>query len=88
LRLKGWGKAGKFRAIYDIILVFEYILNELEALVLRYTDVNFNAHPEAPEDYLAIDLKEAWRKATDYYVELNQFLAHYAAMCLYPFYKF
>jgi hypothetical protein len=59
LRLEGRGKAGNFGAIYEIILVFEYLLNELESLILPYTNVDFNAHPEVPEDHLVIDPKAA-----------------------------
>jgi hypothetical protein len=88
LRLEGRGKAGNFGAIYEVILVFEYLLNELESLVLPYTDVDFNVHPEAPEDHLVINLKAAWRKANEYYGKLDQSPAYYTAVCLHPYYKF
>jgi hypothetical protein len=88
VRLEGRGKAGKFRAIYKIILVFEYLLNELETLLLLYSNVDFNAHADAPEDHLTIDLKAAWRKANKYYVKLNRSPAYYAAVCLHLYYKF
>jgi hypothetical protein len=71
LRLEGRGKAGKFSAIYKIIPVFEYILNALESLALPYAHVDFDSHPKAPEDYLAINLKAAWRKANTYYKKLD-----------------
>jgi hypothetical protein len=58
-RLEGRGKAGKFGAIYEIIPVFEYLLNELETLLLPYSNVDFNAHADAPEDHLTINLKAA-----------------------------
>jgi hypothetical protein len=88
LRLEGRGKAGNFGAIYEIILVFEYLLNELESLILPYTNVDFNAHPEVPEDHLVINPKAAWRKANEYYSKLDQSPAYYTAVCLHPYYKF
>jgi hypothetical protein len=87
-RLKGRSKGGKFDAIYEIIPVFEYLLNALESLALLYAHVDFDTHPEAPEDHLAINLKAAWRKANTYYEKLDQSLACYAAVCLHPYYKF
>jgi hypothetical protein len=88
LRLEGRGKAGKFGAIYEIVPVFGYILNALKSLALPYAYVDFNSHPEAPEDHLAINLKAAWRKANTYYEKLNQSPAYYAAICLHPYYTF
>jgi hypothetical protein len=87
-RLEGRGKSGKFGAIYEIIPVFEYLLTSLETLALPYSYVDYNAHLEAPEDHLAINLKAAWRKANDYYNKLDQSPAYYAAVCLHPYYKF
>jgi hypothetical protein len=58
-RLKGRGKEGKFRAIYKIIPVFEYLLRELETRCNLYEYVDFNAHPKAPKDYLTINLRAA-----------------------------
>ncbi|KAG9384238.1 Dimer-Tnp-hAT domain containing protein [Pyrenophora tritici-repentis] len=87
-RLEGRGKGGNFGAIYETIPVFEYLLSSLEALTLPYAHVNFNAHPEAPEDHLAINLKAAWRKANDYYDKLDRSPAYYAAVCLHLYYKF
>lgn len=87
-RLKGRGKAGNFSAIYEIILVFKYLLAALEALVKPFKHVNFNAYAKAPEDHLAINLKAAWRKANEYYSKLNDSPAYYAAVCLYLYYKF
>ncbi|PZD27989.1 hypothetical protein A1F96_06269 [Pyrenophora tritici-repentis] len=87
-RLEGRGKSGNFGAIYETIPVFEYLLSSLEALTLPYAHVNFNAHPEAPEDHLAINLKAAWRKANDYYDKLDRSPVYYAAVCLHLYYKF
>ncbi|KAI2475192.1 hypothetical protein Ptr902_13390 [Pyrenophora tritici-repentis] len=58
LRLEGRGKAGRFGAIYEVIPVFEYLLNEYEARVKSYEHVDYEA-ANAPEDHLAINLRAA-----------------------------
>ena len=58
-RLKGRGKSGKHGAIYEVIPVFEYLLGELETRCQQYDHVDFDAHPKAPKDHLAINLKAA-----------------------------
>jgi hypothetical protein len=50
--LKARGKHGSFRAIYKVILVFEYIIRACEAILRTYDYVDFNAYPKALEDYL------------------------------------
>ncbi|KAA8611875.1 hypothetical protein PtrV1_13751 [Pyrenophora tritici-repentis] len=66
-RLEGRGKVGSFGAIYEVLPVFEYILRNLEELAQPWIDVDFNAHNEAPEDHLHINLRAAWNKADAYY---------------------
>jgi hypothetical protein len=83
-RLKGRGKLGKYGAIYKVIPVFEYLLGELKTRYKQYSNVDFEAHPKAPEDYLAINLYSAWMKANDYYGKLDKSPVYYAACCLYP----
>jgi hypothetical protein len=87
-RLEGRGKMGKFGALYEIIPVFEYLLNALESSAKPFEQVNFNAHAEAPEDHLVINLKAAWRKANDYYTKLDDSPAYYASVCLHPYYNY
>ncbi|KAI0569801.1 hypothetical protein Alg130_11492, partial [Pyrenophora tritici-repentis] len=58
-RLKGRGKQGGFRAITEIILVFEWLFNYYEDRLKSYEDVNYNAHDEAPKDHFAINLNTA-----------------------------
>jgi hypothetical protein len=50
-RLEGRGKhyGSNFGAIYEIIPVFEYLLDPLEKLAEPYANVVFDAHEEAPE---------------------------------------
>jgi hypothetical protein len=87
-RLEGCGKSGKYSAIYKIIPVFNYLPGALESRYRQYEHVNFDAHYEAPEDHLAINLKAAWVKANSYYLKLDESLVYYAACCLYPQYKY
>jgi hypothetical protein len=86
-RLEGRGKSGKFGAIYEVIPVFEFLLCELETRCNQYKHVDYNAHAEAPEDQLAINLRAAWRKANEYYSKLDDSPAYYTAVCLHPYYK-
>lgn len=65
------GRTGKFGAVYEVISVMEYVLSSLETRAHPYSLVDFNAHAEALEDYLAINLRAAWRKADGYYNKLD-----------------
>ena len=47
----------------------------------------YNAHDEAPEDHLAINLRAAWAKISAYYAKLDDSPAYYAATILHPYYK-
>jgi hypothetical protein len=58
-RLKGRGETGKFSALYEIILVFKYLLRSLKNSAKPFKHVNFNAHAKAPKDYLIINLRAA-----------------------------
>ena len=93
-RLEGRGKdaegrvgGGHYGAIAEVIPVFEYILTYYEQRVEAYEAVDYNAHDEAPEDHLAINLRAAWAKASDYYNKLDLSPAYYAATLLHPRYK-
>jgi hypothetical protein len=58
-RLEGRGKSGKYGAIFEVIPVFEYLLGELKSRFNLYKHVDFNAHAEAPEDHVAINVRAA-----------------------------
>ncbi|KAI0569426.1 hypothetical protein Alg130_11650 [Pyrenophora tritici-repentis] len=57
---------------------------QLEDQARPFEQVDFNAHPEAPEDHLKVNLLAAWAKANDYYTKLDASPAYYAAVCLHP----
>ncbi|KAH4819610.1 hypothetical protein HBH61_025550 [Parastagonospora nodorum] len=56
--LKGCSKCSKFRAIYKIILQFKAILKAYKTILKTFKQVNYNK-PNAPKDYLAINLRAA-----------------------------
>ena len=89
-RLEGRGKhhSSNFGAIYEVLPVFEYLLDQLEKLAEPYADVVFDAHEEAPEDHLHINLRNAWVKAEEYYRKLDDSPVYYAATCHNPYYKY
>jgi hypothetical protein len=67
--------------------VFEYLLSYYEQRVNSYAAVNCNAHPEAPEDQLATNLRAAWAKADEYYSKLDNSPAYCVAIILHLYYK-
>jgi hypothetical protein len=87
-RLEGRSKSGSFRAIAEIILIFEYLLTYYEQRVNAYEAVNYNKHNKLPKDYIAINLRAAWQKADNYYSKLDDSPAYYAATILHPMYKY
>jgi hypothetical protein len=58
-RLEGRCKSGQYGAIYEVIPIFEYLLTYYEDRVKQHKAVDYNAHNEAPEDHLAINLRAA-----------------------------
>ena len=55
--------------------------------VKAYEAVDYNAHDKAPKDYLAINLRAAWAKISEYYAKLDNSPAYYTATILYLYYK-
>jgi hypothetical protein len=86
-QLEGRGKGGQYGAIYEVIPVYEYVLSYYEQRVIAYNDVDYNAATDAPKDHLAINLRAAWAKASDYDTKLDASPAYYAATILRPYYK-
>jgi hypothetical protein len=87
-RLEGRSRQGKYGSIAEIIPVFEYLLSVLESRLQSYKDVIHDAHEEAPEDHLAINLRAAIVKTREYYNKFDLSPAYYAAIILYPRYKY
>ncbi|KAI1685866.1 hypothetical protein KJE20_03831 [Pyrenophora tritici-repentis] len=86
-RLEGRGASSAYGAIAKVIPVFKYLLKEYEDRVATYKAVDYNAHNEALEDHLEINLRAARTKLCEYYSKLNDSLVYYAATILYPRYK-
>jgi hypothetical protein len=57
-RLEGRGKAGRFGAIYEVIPVFEYLLESLKERIRGFDCVDFE-QPNALEDHFVINTKAA-----------------------------
>jgi hypothetical protein len=51
-RLEGRSKSGRFSAIYEVIPVFEYLLDAFKEHVRPFEDVDYEQY-DAPEDHLA-----------------------------------
>ncbi|KAI0568009.1 hypothetical protein Alg130_12377, partial [Pyrenophora tritici-repentis] len=85
-RFEGRGEYS-FGAIAEVIPTFEFLLTQLEARLLYYDCVVHDAHDEAPEDHLPINLRAALLKANEYYAKLDDSPAYYAATILHPRYK-
>ena len=60
-RLEGRGRSGRFGAIYEVIPVFEYLLEQFEERVKGLERVNY-ALGDALEDYILINSRAAWLK--------------------------
>jgi hypothetical protein len=56
--LEGRGKHGRHRAIWEVLVTFEWLLDELEALKDRLKDVDYD-DPAAPKDYLKLNVNLA-----------------------------
>jgi hypothetical protein len=86
-RLKGYSNNSGFRAVTEIILVFEYLLTAYEDRLQQYESVIYDEHDESPEDYIVINLCTALLKLNKYYNKLDLSPAYYAATILHPRYK-
>ncbi|KAF3031145.1 hypothetical protein E8E12_000964 [Didymella heteroderae] len=85
-RLQGRGKAGTYGALYEVIPVFESIIAELNTRILLFSVVDYEPS-EALEDYIAINVRAARKKAAIYLSKLLKVLVYYAATALHPRYK-
>ena len=59
--LEGRGGAGSCGAIWEVLPTFDYLIQQLEALQVRFEEVDFEDR-DAPEDHLLINLKAALKK--------------------------
>ena len=85
-RLQGRGKAGSYGALYEVIPVFKSIIADLNTCLVPFTAVNYKLS-EALEDYIAINVRAARKKAATYLDKLLKVPVYYAATALHPRYK-
>ncbi|KAG9376557.1 hypothetical protein A1F94_013104 [Pyrenophora tritici-repentis] len=84
--LEGRGRHGRHGAIWEVLVTFEWLLDQLEALKDRLKDINYE-DPDAPEDYLVTHVNLAHSKLAEYYEKFDNAPVYYAATILYPHYK-
>jgi len=84
--LEGRGGAGSCGAIWEVLPTFDYLIQQLEALQVRFEEVDFEDR-DAPEDHLLINLKAALKKLQKYYTKMRVSPAYYTACRLHPSYK-
>lgn len=84
--LQGYGKASTYSALYKVIPVFKSLTANLNTCLQLYTAVNFQL-AKVLEDYIAINVRAARKKATTYLNKLLKVPVYYAATALYLRYK-
>jgi hypothetical protein len=84
--LEGRGKHGRHGAIWEVLITFEWLLDQLEALKDRLREVDYN-NPDAPEDHLVANVNLAHAKLCEYYAKFDNAPVYYAATVLHPHYK-
>ncbi|CAE7205171.1 hypothetical protein PTTW11_09252 [Pyrenophora teres f. teres] len=84
--LEGRGRHGRHGAIWEVLVTFEWLLDQLEALKDRLKDVNYE-DPNAPEDHLVTHVNLAHSKLAEYYEKFDNAPVYYAATVLHPRYK-
>jgi len=84
--LEGRGKVGRHGAIWEVIITFEWLLDELEQQKSRLSQVDYN-DPDAPEDHLKVHVNLAHAKLSEYYYKFDDAPVYYTATILHPHYK-
>ena len=84
--LQGRGLSGSHGAIWEVLIIFKWLLTDLENQKTRLIAINYN-DPDAPEDHLITNVNAAHKKLSDYYTKLDDSPICYAATVLHPTYK-
>lgn len=84
--LEGRGKHGRHGAIWEVLITFEWLLDQLEALKDRLKEVDYN-DPDSPEDHLMTNVNLAHAKLSTYYAKFDDAPVYYVATVLHPHYK-
>ena len=69
-----------------MLITFEWLLNQLEALKDRLKEVDYN-DLDAPEDHLVENVNLAHAKLCAYYAKFNNAPVYYVTTVLYPHYN-
>lgn len=84
--LQGRGKIGNHGAIWEVLITFEWLLDQLEEMKDRLSEVDYE-DPDAPEDHLKTNVNLAHAKISEYYSKFDDAPVYYAATILHPHYK-
>jgi hypothetical protein len=84
--LEGRGRHGWHGAIWEVLITFEWLLDQLEGLKDRLKDIDCN-DPDAPEDHLVSNVNLAHTKLSKYYEKFDDAPVYYTATILHPHYK-
>jgi hypothetical protein len=84
--LEGRGGRGRHGAIWEVLITFEWLLNQLEAQKDRLKDIDYN-DPDAPEDHLVTNVNLAHTKIAEYHARFDDAPVYYTATILHPHYK-
>ena len=84
--LEGRGHVGRHGAIWEVVITFELLLDELEEQKSRLEKVDIS-NPDAPEDHLAVNINLAHAKLAEYYQKFDDSPIYYTATILHPHYK-
>jgi hypothetical protein len=84
--LEGRSQHGRYSAIWEVLVTFEWLLDQLEALKDRLKDVDYE-DPDSPEDHLVANVNLAHTKLSQYYAKFDDTPVYYAATILHPHYK-
>lgn len=84
--LKGRGQHGRHGAIWEVLVTFEWLLDQFDALKDRLKDVDYE-DPDSPEDHLIANVNLAHTKLSEYYAKFDDAPVYYAATILHPHYK-
>lgn len=88
--LKARGKSGLYSAIQEVIPILNWLLNLFEEKKARVAEALIEDYPnqEPIEDHYAINLNRGQLKLQKYFEKLNKTPVYYAAVLLYPLYKY
>ena len=84
--LEGRGRYDCHKAIWEVLVTFERLLGELEALKDCLKDIDYD-DLAASEDHLKLKVNFAHQRLSRYYAKFDKAPVYYAATILHPHYE-